>query len=109
MNTDIWEAERAWWLNGAAEAALHMAPNCIMVLPGRVLQGSEIIDGLASAARWREVGFSDRFMAETGQVRAISYRAIARRGADEVRHVQCSSCWVRLDRWRLLSHQQAPV
>ncbi len=107
MNTDIWQAERSWWLNGAAEAALHMAPNCLVTTPEGVLQGDAVIDALASAARWTELTISDRLMAETAQVRVLSYRAVARRGGDEKLRLQCSSCWVRLDRWRLVSHQRA--
>ena len=107
MPDGLWRLEEAWWLRGTAEAVRHMAPNCIMVFPEKILQGQEIIDGLASAARWEGVTMSDRRVAESDDIVVLAYRAEARRTGAPPRRVLCSSSWVRLGGWRLIAHQQS--
>ncbi|MBA4492671.1 nuclear transport factor 2 family protein [Paracoccus sp. S1E-3] len=106
MPDGLWKLEEAWWLRGAAEAARHMAPNCIMVFPEGLLQGQEIIDGLAQATRWDGVTMTDRRVAESDDVVVLAYRAEALRTGTPPRRVLCSSAWVRLGGWRLIAHQQ---
>lgn len=109
MADGLWAREEGWWLRGAAEAARHMAPNCIMVFPEGVLQGEDIIAGLASAPRWEGVIMTERRVAESGEISVLAYRAEARRSGAAPRRVLCSSSWVRLGGWRLISHQQTFV
>ncbi|MDO5606793.1 MAG: DUF4440 domain-containing protein [Paracoccus sp. (in: a-proteobacteria)] len=107
MADGLWKLEEGWWLHGAAEAARHMAPNCIMVFPEGILQGDEILAGLASAPRWEGVVMTGRRSAESGEVWVLAYRAEARRGDAPVRRVLCSSSWQRLQGgWRMIAHQQ---
>lgn len=106
MPDGLWKLEEGWWLRGAAEAVRHMAPNCIMVFPERILQGQEIIDGLAQTARWDGVTMTDRRVAESDDVVVLAYRAEARRAGAAPRRVLCCSSWVRLGGWRLIAHQQ---
>lgn len=109
MPEGLWALEEGWWLHGAAEAVRHMAPNCIMVFPEAVLQGQEVIEGLAQAARWDGVVMTDRRVAQSDDVVVLAYLAEARRAGAPPRRVRCSSSWVRLGGWRLIAHQQTFV
>lgn len=109
MPHGLWTLEEGWWLRGAAEAVRHMAPNCIMVFPEGILQGQEIIDGMASAPRWDGVTITDRRVAESDDVTVLAYRAEARRAGAPTRLVLCCSSWVRLGNWRLIAHQQTNI
>ncbi|WBU59163.1 DUF4440 domain-containing protein [Paracoccus albus] len=109
MPDELWQLEEGWWLHGAAEAARHMAPNCLMVFPEGIMQGQDIIDGLASAPRWQSVTMTDRFVAESGEITVLAYRAAARRDNAPERRVLCSSSWVRMGGWRMIAHQQTMI
>lgn len=107
MPDGLWNLEEAWWTSGVAEAARHMAPNCIMVFPEGVMQGQSILDGMADAPRWDGITMTERFVAESDDVTVLAYQAEARRQNAPVRRVLCSSTWVRLGGgWRLIAHQQ---
>ncbi|MFD1795559.1 DUF4440 domain-containing protein [Paracoccus aurantiacus] len=109
MSDELWRLEQMWWTGGVAEALRHMAPNCIMVFPTAVLQGTEIAQSLSGVPRWDDLTMTDRRTAESDDVVVLSYRAEARRGSERPHRVRCSSCWVRLGGWRLICHQQTPV
>ncbi|NHF73823.1 nuclear transport factor 2 family protein [Paracoccus xiamenensis] len=111
MSDDLWRQEEIWWTMGAAEAARRMAPNCVMVLSGEILQGEDILARLSQGPRWDSVTMLDRHMAESGDMAVLAYRAEASRatGAETRRRVLCSSNWIRLDGWRLICHQQMPI
>lgn len=77
-----WADEEAWWTMGAAEARRRMSPVCLMVFPEGVMQGDQIIAGLADSPRWDSVRITDRRMAEQGDIVVLAYRAQAVRGGE---------------------------
>lgn len=104
-----WADEDAWWTMGAAEARRRMSPVCLMVFPEGVMQGDQIVAGLADAPRWDSVRITDRRMAEQGDIVVLAYRAQARRGGTR-RDVLCSSTWLRAGGdWLMVQHQQTLV
>ena len=111
MSDDLWRHEEIWWTMGPAEAARRMAPNCIMVFPDGIVQAEDILARLSSGPRWDSVAMTDRHMAESGDLVVLAYRAEARRavGGESLRRVLCASSWLRLDAWRLISHQQTLI
>ena len=110
MSDDLWRQEEIWWTMGAAEAARRMAPNCVMVFPEGIIQGADILARL-SGPRWDAITMTERHMAESGDMAVLAYRAEARRavGGESLRRVLCASSWLRLDGWRLISHQQTLI
>ena len=104
-----WADEEAWWTLGAAEARRRMSPVCIMVFAEAVMQGPQIVAGMADSPRWDRVQITERRMAEQDEVVVLAYRARAmRRGAE--RDVLCSSTWLRSEGdWLMVQHQQTPV
>ncbi|SEH90845.1 nuclear transport factor 2 family protein [Paracoccus alkenifer] len=104
--TDRWGGEEALWTMGAAEAALRIAPVCIMVFPEGVMQGPQIIDGMKQGSRWKNLRISQRHTSELGDTMVLAYRARATRGTTQC-DVLCSSTWVRQGGdWKLIQHQQ---
>ena len=73
-----------------------------------IVQGEDILARLSAGPRWDSVAMTDRHMAESGDLVVLAYRAEARRavGRESLRRVLCASSWLRLDGWRLISHQQ---
>ena len=111
MSDDLWRHEEIWWTMGPAEAARRMAPNCIMIFPDGIVQAEDILARLSAGPRWDSVTMTDRHMAESGDMAVLAYRAEARRavGGESLRRVLCASSWLRLDGWRLISHQQTLI
>lgn len=111
--TDLWESERRFWLEGASHFRAVMAPDCLMVFPAPtgILTGAAIIDALQDAPRWQSVEMSEQAAARADAAVALAYRALARRGPDESAYLAyCSSTYVKTaEGWRLVQHQQTPA
>ena len=110
---EFWDVERSLWLEGAETFRRWMAAECLMVFPppAGILAGPAILEGLASAPRWRRVGLEDRQLRRTGEAAvALAYRAEASRPGTEPHRALCSSTYVReAGDWWLVQHQQTPA
>jgi hypothetical protein len=114
MNSDLWDLERRFWLDGAAFYADHLAPDALLVLPAPagVLDHAATIASLRDAPRWSALAMdARRELALASDTVALVYRAMARRGdGTPDYHADCSSVYVRGGGgWRLALHQQTPL
>lgn len=109
-DADLWDIERSLWLEGVAAFEAHMDPACVMAFPppAGLMQGPEILAGLAGAPRWRELDVQAPHVARPGDDCAVlAYLAVARRASGPTYRAYCTSTyWRRGDRWRLIQHQQ---
>ena len=109
---EIWKLERGFWLGDARYYAEHMADHAMMVFPEPVgvLQGDEIVAGLAGAPRWSDVTFYVRTGTRAGDTLVLAYRAEATREGAPPYVALCSSTYNHTgEAWELLAHQQTPV
>lgn len=106
--------EESFWYGDAEFYAEHLAAEAILVFadPVGVLDREQTLASIASAPRWQEVRLEDvRFASLAPQAVLLSYRAIARRDADEGEyHARASSAYIhRGGEWLLAFHQQSPA
>ncbi|MWD28247.1 nuclear transport factor 2 family protein [Aquicoccus sp. SCR17] len=110
--SDIWEIERAFWLDGvnAYHAYAHAAAIMVFPDPSGILVGPEILRGLELAPRWSHVAFEGQTSTTTDETLVLAYRALAEREGEAPYRALCCSTYAREGhRWALIAHQQTPV
>jgi hypothetical protein len=108
----LWTLEERFWTEGADFAKTHTAGGALMVFPypTGILQGDQIVEGMANARRWRSVSLSDKTVRVGTETAVLAYRARAEREGEPIYEALCASTYVRDDgEWRLMAHQQTPA
>jgi hypothetical protein len=108
LQRQILDLEEQFWRGGADVYRSNLAADALMVFgPAGVLDRDAIVAGIEGGQRWDDVAIADvRVVELTGDVCLVTYRADARRGADETYAALVSSVYVRRDdAWRLAFHQ----
>jgi len=112
MPKELWDIEKALWLEGEEFFADHMVDDAVMVFPQPVgiLRGAEILEGLKDAPRWTSVGASDLETIKRDGLAVLAYRASGERaGADRYEAYCLSTYEQREGEWLIVAHQQTPV
>lgn len=105
--------EHGFWTEGANYYREHLAPSCLMVLPGVGLMRREaVIEGIEGGERWRTVEMSDVDLLElTSDEAILVYEARAERESQETPYrAHVASVYShRAGEWKLAFHQQTPT
>ena len=110
--TDIWALEDGFWTGGIEHYRKHMAPACLLALPGRgFLQGERVLASIRDTPRWSAVEMTGQHLAETADLAVLGYTASARRGQGDVWRALCTSVYRREagGGWQLVQHHQSPL
>lgn len=110
--SDIWDIERALWLEGADAYQAHLAPNCLMAFgPMGIIADSAIVEAIRKAPRWSDVVMSSQTLVEpVGDVAIIAYIAQGERNGETAYRALCTSTYVKADgQWAIAQHQQTPL
>jgi hypothetical protein len=113
-DAELWELEKAFWLEGPAFYRAWMHASAVMVFPAPVgiLSGREpILATLKDAPRWRSVELASQTVLRVGEEGVfLAYRAEAARDGSGTYRALCGSTWCRTQEgWRLVAHQQTPL
>lgn len=111
---ELWELERAFWIDGEPAYAQGLAPESLMVFapPVGVLDRVRTLEAIRNAPRWKHVVFAaERAISAGPHAAALVYEATAERDDGSAPYrAQCSSAYVRIGgQWRLALHQQTPL
>lgn len=110
--SDIWEIERALWLEGADAYQAHLAPNCLMAFgPMGIIADGAIVETIRNAPRWSDVIMSSQTLVEPADgVAIIAYSAQGERDGETAYRALCTSTYVKAEgRWAIAQHQQTPL
>lgn len=107
--TDLWEAERRFWLEGPAVAGDIVEIDGLFATPLLgILQGETARDVLAAAPRQTDLVFEDGLLVKSGDTAVLGYRAVARAASGDPFVSICTSTWIRHEgTWRMLHHHQS--
>ena len=110
----LWEIERALWLQGVDTYEQRLAPEVLLVFPPPTgsLDRGQTLAAIGAAPRWHRVAFHNQRTAKpvTG-MRVLAYLVTANRDGEPAPYVAtCSSTYLRRNgRWLLAAHQQSPM
>ena len=108
----LWDMEERFWTGGADSAHRMTADGAVFVFPypAGILQGDALWRERDVAQRWRSVVMTERYLAGTGDVAVLAYRASAERSGDPICEAHCTSTYLRDEaNWLRLTHQQTPA
>jgi hypothetical protein len=113
---DVVALERAGWDalssgRGADHYREHLAAGALMAFPFGVLDRTEALEAIASAAPWSRYAMSDARVVRLGSEAAlVVYSVVAERVGEPPFTAVLSSTFVRQGGdWRLAFHQQSPT
>lgn len=112
MIDELLSLEERFWTGDPAFYRENLTDDAVMVFPEPVgvLTRESAIEGIASGARWNEVGIREPGVMRVADGAALlTYRARARREGGRPYSTLASSLYVeRAGAWRLAFHQQTP-
>lgn len=111
--SQLLQLERGFWTEGPEYYRDHLAPDCLMALPGVGFMTREAaIRGIEGGQRWERLEVAEPQLVRLGEDAALlAYSAEAQRsGREQPYRSMVSSVYVKLEgSWRLAFHQQSPL
>ena len=108
-DTEAWDLERRFWLEGSSVYDDLLDPECLMAFPGMgVMRAADVLDSLRQAPRWSSVDMAGVTLGRAGNdVVVLGYTAEGQREGSEPYRCYCTSTYRRDgEHWRLVQHQQ---